>query len=134
MSENQAVLFANEAFYVAFASGDHDAMEDVWAKSTTVTCIHPGWRHLQGRNVVMESWHSILDHPDSRNMKFRDATVTVHGDTALVICYEILPPNAAVATNVFVKENGAWHIVHHQASVTAPLEPGENAQPTETHH
>ena len=118
MSDIEAVLFANEAFYVAFANCDYDAMEDIWAKTGPVTCVHPGWRHLSGRDVVMESWQSILNHPDSENMQFRNPEPVLFGDFAMVICYELLPPNAAVATNCFARMEGVWKMVHHQATLT----------------
>jgi len=39
----QAALFANEAFYRAFADRDIDAMDALWARGEPVLCIHPGW-------------------------------------------------------------------------------------------
>jgi hypothetical protein len=43
----------------------------------------------------------------------------VYGDSAFVICFEELQGNFLLATNVFVRENGAWRIVHHQSGPTA---------------
>ena len=43
MSDESDVLAANDAFYAAFASGDLDALEEVWARQATVACCHPGW-------------------------------------------------------------------------------------------
>ena len=57
MSEHAAVNFANEAFYVAFSTRDLEAMDALWARQAPVTCIHPGWNALTGRDAVMESWH-----------------------------------------------------------------------------
>ena len=42
MPEHAAVLFANDAFYLAFANRDYDAMDVIWARDAPVTCIHPG--------------------------------------------------------------------------------------------
>ena len=36
------MLFANEAFYRAFADRDMAAMDGVWAVHAPVACIHPG--------------------------------------------------------------------------------------------
>ena len=42
--ERDAVLFTNEAFYRAFADRDLAAMDGLWSRHGSVTCIHPGWR------------------------------------------------------------------------------------------
>ena len=63
MTENEAVLEANLAFYAALAAGDSDAMEAVWSAGGGVTCIHPGWQALVEREAVMESWRAILANP-----------------------------------------------------------------------
>jgi len=34
----------------------------------------------------------------------------------LVICEEELQAGHLIATNIFVKEDGGWRMVHHQAS------------------
>ena len=46
MSDEQAVLLANEAFYRAFTDRDEEAMRELWAVETEVVCIHPGWAPL----------------------------------------------------------------------------------------
>ena len=68
MPEHAAVLFANDAFYLAFANRDLDAMEDIWAKETSITCIHPGWEPLLGRDEVMESLEAILNNSPATNI------------------------------------------------------------------
>ena len=49
----EAVLFANEAFYRAFAERDIAAMEQLWAQAAPVACIHPGWSPVVGRERVL---------------------------------------------------------------------------------
>ena len=39
----------------------------------------------------------------------------LYGDTALVLCEEELDGGTLVASNLFVREDGAWRIAHHQA-------------------
>ena len=39
---------------------------------------------------------------------------------AVVICYEVFTEGTMVATNVFVREEGEWRIMHHQASASPP--------------
>ncbi len=127
MSEHAAVLFANDAFYVAFATRDAEAMDALWARQGPVTCIHPGWAALSGRREVMLSWQAILANPDAPKIQCRSAVAHVHGDSAYVVCYEVLEQGFLVATNVFVREDGAWRMVHHQAGATPP--PPEDDEP-----
>ena len=125
MSDHQAVLFANEAFYRAFADGDLSAMDAVWARAAPVACIHPGWAALSGREAVMESWRAILSSSNRPAIESRAATAFLYGDTAVVICYEAVNKAFLVATNVFVREGRAWKMVHHQAGPAAPPAPEE---------
>ena len=53
MPDREALLFANEAFYLAFADRDMEAMETTWSATTPVACIHPGWGVLTGRDEVL---------------------------------------------------------------------------------
>ena len=131
--EQDAVLFANEAFYRAFAARDVAAMEDIWARNCPVACIHPGWGPLFGREAVIESWHGILENPESPPVVCHDAKAFVYGNTAFVTCFEALGGGFLIATNVFVREDGAWKMVHHHASgmargAAAP-EPEEEPDP-----
>jgi ketosteroid isomerase-like protein len=119
MSEQAAVLFANDAFYVAFTTRDLDAMNDLWAHNVPVTCVHPGWNVVAGRDAVLESWRAILANPESPEITCRQATAHVLGDVAYVVCFETIETSHLVATNVFVREDGAWRLVHHQAGITA---------------
>ena len=115
MSETAAVLIANDAFYHAFAAKNIDIMESLWAREAQVTCIHPGWGLLSGREDVIESWRDILDNPNDTNIRCRHATARLFGNLAYVVCHEVLDQGFLIATNVFVREDGAWKMVHHQA-------------------
>src|SRR4051812_13576433 len=42
-------LAANETFYRAFNQKDTAAMSAVWSESVEVSCVHPGWNVLTGR-------------------------------------------------------------------------------------
>jgi hypothetical protein len=59
MIESAAVLFANDAFYLAFANQNFIAMRSIWATQTSVTCIHPGWDVLSDLEEVLDSWEDI---------------------------------------------------------------------------
>lgn len=119
MSQKAAVLFANEAFYLAFATHDVKSMDDLWSRDAPVTCIHPGWQPLLGREEVMESWVTLLGNPSAPVVEFRDARAFLYGDVACVIGYEVMREGVLAATNTFVKEGDGWRLVHHQASPVA---------------
>ena len=118
MSDTDAILFANEAFYAAFSRRDVDAMDVLWAKGRPVSCIHPGWPALDGREEIMKSWRAILSNPQSPRVQCQGAHAYLAGDAAWIVCYEVIEGGALVATNVFVREGGVWKIVHHQAGAT----------------
>ena len=129
MTEHAAVLFANDAFYVAFAARDTDAMDAVWARRAPITCIHPGWHPLSGRDAVLDSWHAILGGPNPPEIACVEPTAHVHGETAVVLCYEAVSGGFLVATNVFVREDGDWRMVHHQAGPASGPPPERSAEP-----
>ena len=129
-AEEREVLAANEAFYAAFSRRDAEAMDALWAREAQVACLHPGWEPLVGREAVVGSWRRILlggGAPPS--IRCEGATAHVEGDAAWVICAEVLPGGALAATNVFVREGGAWRIVHHHASPLPPPPPKPGGLP-----
>jgi ketosteroid isomerase-like protein len=113
------VLDANSAFYRAFSARDLAAMDALWSLRTPVICVHPGWDALRGRDDVMDSWRAILTGDESPHIGCSHAFAQVHGDVAIVVCREHIPGGQLVATNLFVREDGLWRIVHHQASPLA---------------
>ena len=122
-ADEQAVLEANERFYAAFHSRDMAAMEALWARKAPVAVIHPGWPGVTGREAVLESWRQIMENPASPRIQSVEPKAYVHASTAFVICYEIVPTGLLIATNIFVREDGAWKMVHHQAGPSAPPRP-----------
>ncbi len=109
------VLAANQSFYDAFANGDLPAIEALWARRAPVACIHPGWDALHGRAEVMASWRSILSGGSGPPVRCSRPTASVIGDSAYVVCGETIDGAELVATNLFVREDGTWKLVHHQA-------------------
>ncbi len=131
MSERDAVMFANEAFYRAFTDRDIELMDQVWARDFPVACIHPGWPVLEGRQSVMDSWAGILQSANSPRIECREAEAYLRGEMAFVICYEEIGGQYLIATNIFVRENGPWRLVHHQAGPTSGEPSGETVSDEE---
>jgi len=128
MSDRDAVLFVNEAFYVSLAGADADGMDALWAREVEVTCIHPGWEALRGREAVMDSWRAIM-RAGAPDIRCREPSAALYGEIASVICYEEMQGGYLIATNLFVREDDGWRMVHHQAGPTrgtpAPEHEGE---------
>lgn len=119
MSDADAVLAMNLEFYSAFGRGDYADMDALWARHAAVVCLHPGWPAIEGREAVMESWRHVLGDPDFRIM-CHDERVHLYGDIAIVLCEEELSGGLLAATNVFIREDGEWRMIHHQASAIIP--------------
>ncbi len=114
------VLEANASFYRAFQERDADAMDALWAEEHAVACIHPGWDVLDTRADVVASWRNILESEGAPDLACSAAEARVVGDVAWVTCHEVMEAGRLAATNLFVREHGAWRLVHHQATPIAP--------------
>jgi ketosteroid isomerase-like protein len=113
------IVSANEAFYAAFRDEDLDAMDRLWAQNAPVACVHPGWPALIGRDQVMASWRAILGN-GAPAIRCGSARVLMLGDVAQVVCEEHVGDDRVIATNVFVREDGRWAMVHHHGSHLVP--------------
>lgn len=118
-ADEREVLAANAAFYEAFAERNIEAMEAIWSERSAVVCVHPGWEGLRGRDVVLASWRSILEGPRAPVIVCAREQAFVFGDVAFVLCVETIPHGELMATNVFVREEGRWRMVHHHAGPIA---------------
>ena len=116
VSETSRVLAANDAFYRAMREGDYAAMDRLWAERRTVTCTHPDWRTLVGRDVVMESWRVILIEHEPPAIWPVEPQAIVTGGTAMVLCMERIGGLELMASNGFVREGRRWRLINHQAA------------------
>jgi len=129
-SDEAEVLAVNAAFYGAFARRDLAAMDDLWARHAGVACVHPGWDAVRGRAEVLASFRAILTSPSAPAIFVTRPRATVLGDAAFVVCAESVDGNELVATNLFVREDGAWRLVMHQAGPIARREAPKRTPPT----
>ena len=122
MTAVDEVLAANRAFYEAFEARDLDAMSDLWEHSDRASCVHPGWRRLEGWGAVASSWAALFQGPQQLQFILTDERAEVVGDAAWVTVDEnILGAQAGAtvaAVNVFVRSDVGWRLVaHHGAAV-----------------
>ena len=117
---------AEAAFYEAFSSCDVEAMAVVWAEEGVV-CIHPGSAALLGREVVMQSWTSILCNAERPTLHVEVLSRTVSNDMAVHIVEEYLTAGGGarmtsmvLATNVYRREQDGWRLLEHHASLPGP--------------
>jgi ketosteroid isomerase-like protein len=126
---------ANTAFYRALESGVIERMDEAWAHDSWVRCVHPGWDMLTGWNQVRESWVMIFEGGQKMRASPSDVWVYVSGDFAWVICTENITifnessfdSAQAAATNLFIRRDGRWLMVHHHASAIPVIVPDDSS-------
>ena len=119
-NELEQASFANEAFYLAFETGDYEAMAHLWSERVDVMCLHPGWPALIGREQVLKSWKAILSNPQQGAVSCFDARSAQIGDGVYAVtCYERTGGAVMVALNVFAREDGRLRMVAHQGGICA---------------
>ncbi|HYX02471.1 MAG TPA: nuclear transport factor 2 family protein [Reyranella sp.] len=123
--EREAVLAANRAFYRAFSERDAEAMDQLWAPTGAMVCLHPGQAPLHERAEIMASWRAILRHPEAPKVRCTGEWVVGRGGLALVVCREILPEGQLMATNSFVRLSEGWRMIGHHAGPVPPIEAGQ---------
>jgi ketosteroid isomerase-like protein len=126
MSGDGKVLIeeANAGFYRAMESGLIEQMEEVWAHEDYVRCVHPGWDALTGWQRVRESFVMIFSNGQKMKASPLDVSIFEMNDIARVCCTENITvftsesfdSAQATATNLFVRREGRWLLVHHHAS------------------
>ena len=120
VDDEMGVLSVNNEFYAAFATGDYERMDNVWADGKhDMVCLHPRMPPLYGRDDVMASWKFILASA-SMSIEAKSVRCMLVGSTAIVTCFEVVDGSSPlVATNVFVRsstgKDKGWRMVHHMA-------------------
>jgi SnoaL-like protein len=123
-TETIKVEETNAAFYRALESGLIERMDDVWAHEDWVRCVHPGWDLITGWQRVRESWVSIFDGGQKMRVSPSEVVINFAGELAWVTCTENVTvfnessfdTAQAIATNLFVRLQDGWRMVHHHAS------------------
>jgi hypothetical protein len=113
--EREAVLATNRAFYRAFNDRDYASMEQIWAPSGTMVCLHPGHGPLHERAAILRSWHGILSHPQSPRVRCVGEWVIGRTGLAIVVCRELLATGQLMATNTYARGTNGWSMVGHHS-------------------
>ncbi len=131
----RAVEAANTAFYTAVETADIDLLSALWldgAGADGVTCVHPGWPVVRGREEVLRSFALILANMPYIQFFLTEVDIRVDGNVAVVGCVENtltalededdpatgFAGGRVVATNVFRYAGGSWRLwVHHASPV-----------------
>jgi ketosteroid isomerase-like protein len=121
MTEKEAIIAANGAFYAAFAAGNIEVVVRLWADDDDISCVHPGWPAIIGHATVIRSWRDILESPARPRIVCVEPYAIVDGDSGRVLCIEIVNGAALAACNSFRRIDGAWRLVHHQSSPIAQI-------------
>ncbi|HEY3603531.1 MAG TPA: nuclear transport factor 2 family protein [Sporichthyaceae bacterium] len=149
MSDDDRILELNEDLYAAFENADLDKMDALWARgelSPSVSCVHPGWPLLRGREEVMRSWAMIMANTTYIQFVITDVELSLAGDIAVLTCVENIITAAddsdaggglssfegakGVATNVFRRTGDGWRLwVRHGSPVLSESAEGEETEP-----
>jgi ketosteroid isomerase-like protein len=124
LTDNEAVLAANEAFYRAVSSKDLREMNLLWWQGSTSLCVHPGGKVLEGWETIRDSWESIFKNTDSFQIDIEVVKLEIDRSLAYVIVREIVLQSSrgrkvkarSIATNIFQKMAQKWYLVHHHGS------------------
>ena len=119
--ERDAVLATNRAFYRAFNDRDANAMDQIWALTGSVICLHPGQAALHDRTEIMASWRAIMKHPEAPRVRCAEEWVAGRPGLALVVCREILPNGQLMASNLYVRTSDGWRMASHHSGPVPPV-------------
>lgn len=130
--EREAVLAANRAFYRAFSDRDTTAMDQIWAPTGAMVCLHPGRAPLHERADILASWRGILRHPESPKVRCIGEWVVGRAGLAIVVCREILTEGQLMATNTFIRLSEGWRMIGHHSGPVPPVETEQTTTVTPT--
>ncbi|GAB4547869.1 MAG: nuclear transport factor 2 family protein [Pleurocapsa sp.] len=124
LSDKEAVLATNQAFYDAFSHRDMESMSRLWWQGSTSLCVHPGGKVLIGWEEIRASWESIFSNTDSFEIDLEIIKVESDRSLAYVVVREIVLQSSrgrkvkapSTATNIFQKMAQKWYLVHHHGS------------------
>jgi len=125
MTEDQAAIEKiNSGFYKALEACDIKAMDEVWLQEPWVRCVHPGSELIVGWDEIRQSWEEIFRNTRGMRLSISNLFIKVMGEVAWVECTENIATffdqgftsGQALATNLYLKTQQQWLMIHHHAS------------------
>ncbi len=134
-TDEEEVLTANRTFYEALRTLDMALMAQVWLHAEWVKCLHPGWDLLVGWAEVRGSWEEIFHSTAQMMVSINRPLLHVAGDVAWISCREDVTTAhkddissvLVEATNIFLRHQGRWLMVHHHTTPLTELPPEASA-------
>jgi ketosteroid isomerase-like protein len=125
-SDVEAIKAANAGFYAALSARDAGALDRVWDHDGQVFNIFGVSKApMVGWTAVKSGYEDLFNRFPELSVSMADPSIRQDADTAVVVGVEtqkVRLPNGEFAsallpgTNVFVKRNGRWLMVHHHSS------------------
>jgi ketosteroid isomerase-like protein len=125
-SDIEAIMAANSGFYTALSSRDAVALDRVWNHDGQVFNIFGVSKApMVGWNAVKNGYADLFNRFPELSVSMADPSIRVDADSAVIVGVEtqrVRLPSGEVAsallpaTNVFVKREGHWLMVHHHSS------------------
>jgi len=124
-AEEREVEAAVRRFYDAIETmvggGGVDAMSEAWHHTDRVTSRHPIDDWSVGWEQIWATWQftASFGRADRGGGKLVHSRIFVYGDVAYAtVVFEAAPSwggERMMCTNVLLKKDGAWKIIHHHA-------------------
>ncbi len=114
----------NKRFYESICTSNLSMMEDLWAKTQDVKCIHPGCSIIMGWEKIRESWQKIFNSGGFANTEVSNVYIEVNDSSAWLNCTERISYvvrdqviiTVVQTTNIFEVNKEQWNVVLHHAS------------------
>ena len=125
MTAEDDVRSASRAFYSAMnrmLAGDATSLGEIWSHSATVTTMHPIGGRQVGWQQVKDSFDQVAKSSTGGRVELTEQPIRIADDRT---AYELGVEHAQFSiagqplhvesrvTNIYVRESGAWKIVHH---------------------
>jgi ketosteroid isomerase-like protein len=125
-SDAEAIKAANTSYYTALSGRDPGALDRVWDHDGQVFNIFGVSKApMVGWNAVKSGYEDLFNCFPELSVSMPDPLIRQDADSAVVVGVEnqkVRLPNGEAgsallpATNIFVKRNGRWLMVHHHSS------------------
>ena len=125
-SDIEAIKAANSGFYTALSARDAGALDRMWDHDGQVFNIFGVSKApMVGWNAIKSGYADLFNRFPELSVNMADPSIRQDADSAVVVGVEtqrVRLPSGEVAsallpaTNVFVKREGHWLMVHHHSS------------------